>query len=248
MSKAARRARTRRSGRMTRGNGRAKVHGRREARSPRIRCDGAGNSSERGGAMVGVIVLLVIGFWAVVGRWAWKNFVRPHVSAPRAAARRLRLRRRLVRAAGRRRDPRFDPLPATVPGDSADPLLRTHRRRTGGVLRPAGEPEVEEQRRVRADRAGLSGVGAALGASDRDPWIASWPMAVFQARSLQIESSTGRVVVESYFEDRVGGGSSARLVGVSWGPTSASQPVTIHKTKTLSSSTAGLSRMYGGIP
>ena len=69
---------------MTRGNGRAKVHGRREARSPRIRCDGAGNSSERGGAMVGVIVLLVIGFWAVVGRWAWKNFVRPHVSAPRA--------------------------------------------------------------------------------------------------------------------------------------------------------------------
>ena len=69
---------------MTRGNGRAKVHGRREARSPRIRCDGTGNSSERGGAMVGVIVLLVIGFWAVVGRWAWKNFVRPRDSAPRA--------------------------------------------------------------------------------------------------------------------------------------------------------------------
>ena len=68
---------------MTRGDGRAKVHGRRKARSPRIRRDGAGNASERGAVMVGVIVLLVIGFWAVVGRWAWKNFVKPHLPAPR---------------------------------------------------------------------------------------------------------------------------------------------------------------------
>ena len=194
MSKAARRARTRRSGRMTRGNGRAKVHGRREARSPRIRCDGAGNSSERGGAMVGVIVLLVIGFWAVVGRWAWKNFVRPHVSGAARPARRLRLRRRLVRAAGRRRNPRFVPLPATVPGDSADPLLRTHRRRTGGVLRPAGEPEVEEQRRVRADRRQYAGVGAYSGSAHRENHACrSWPMDIFAGAHCSTGARNGQV-------------------------------------------------------
>ena len=190
---------------MTRGNGRAKVHGRREARSPRIRCDGTGNSSERGGAMVGVIVLLVIGFWAVVGRWAWKNFVRPHVSAPRAGLAGFAFAvawfvlpvgdeilgsirfRQLCREIPPTRY--YGPI-AVGPGAFFDQQGNRKWKSSDEFARIViSTPDWNELWETRTEESRLS----------------TWPMRIFQSRHLHLERRTGRLVIESYFRGSGGG-------------------------------------------
>lgn len=190
---------------MTRGNGRAKVHGRREARSPRIRCDGTGNSSERGGAMVGVIVLLVIGFWAVVGRWAWKNFVRPHVSAPRAGL------------AGFAFAVAWFVLPV------GDEILGSFRFRQlcreipptryygpiavgpGAFFDQHGNRKWKSSDEFYAIRRETNEWARIWDYTSERTILVRWPMEIVQVRDQYWDKATGRLVVESYFRGSGGG-------------------------------------------
>jgi hypothetical protein len=162
--------------------------------------------------MVGVVVLLVIGLWAVVGRWAWNNFVRPRIPAPR------------IRLAGFAFAVAWFVLPV------GDEILGSFRfrqlcreippTRYYGPIAVGPGAFFDQQ----GNRKWKSSDEFARIVLDSQEWgrlwerrtetkrIASWPMAIFEARSLQIESSTGRVVVESYFRGS-GGGWIKRTLG-----------------------------------
>lgn len=155
--------------------------------------------------MVGVVVFLVIGLWAVVGRWAWKNFVRPRVPASR------------VRLAGFAFATAWFVLPV---GDEI--LGAFHFRQLCREIPPTryyGPIAVgpgaffdeqgnrrwrseEEFYAIRRDNEEWKRIWDS--ASERST-LARWPMEIIQIRNTYLEKASNRVVIESYFRGSGGG-------------------------------------------
>jgi hypothetical protein len=155
--------------------------------------------------MSGVLVLVVVGLWGLLGRWVWRNFVAPRVPAARS------------RVAGIAFALAWYVVPV---GDEilgavtfrrlceAIPPTRFH----GPIpVGPGAFFDEQGNRKWNSEEDWLRlGVGTAewerlwdRRASDRQ--LCSWPVRIFETQSLRVDSATGRVVVESYFRGSAGG-------------------------------------------
>lgn len=162
--------------------------------------------------MSGVLVLVVVGLWTVIGRWAWKSYLRPRV------------------ADGRRRWVGLAFAFAWLVLPVADEILGAYQFRRlcaeipptryyGPIAVGPGAFFDEEGKRRWKTSDEFARIRLAT-----DEWkqlwnwrteevrIARWPIIVFQARRLRIERATGRLVNESYFRGS-GGGWISRTIG-----------------------------------
>lgn len=155
--------------------------------------------------MSGVLVLVVVGLWTVIGRWAWKSYLRPRV------------------ADGRRRWVGLAFAVAWLVLPVTDEILGAYQFRRlcaeipptryyGPIAVGPGAFFDEEGKRRWKDDDEFYAIRRATNEwttfwDDRteESMIARWPMIVFQARELRMERSTRRLVVESYFRGSGGG-------------------------------------------
>ena len=155
--------------------------------------------------MSGVLVLAVIGLWGLIGRWAWKNFVAPHVPAAGT---------RLAGVA-------FALAWFVVPvGDEILGAIEFRRLCEGipptlfhGPI-AVGPGAFFDEQGNRKWKSSEEFARIAIGAPDwNELWetrteetqLSAWPMPIFQARHLYVERATGRLVIESYFRGSGGG-------------------------------------------
>jgi hypothetical protein len=155
--------------------------------------------------MSGVLVLVVVGLWTVIGRWAWKSYLRPRV------------------ADGRRRWVGLAFAVAWLVLPVTDEILGAYQFRRlcaeipptryyGPIAVGPGAFFDEEGKRRWKTSDEFARIRLAT-----DEWeqlwlrktleskLSDWPMIIFQARSLRMERSTKRVVVETYFRGSGGG-------------------------------------------
>ncbi|MBK6603522.1 MAG: hypothetical protein IPG28_18745 [Betaproteobacteria bacterium] len=154
--------------------------------------------------MSGVLVLVVVGLWTVIGRWAWKSYLRPRV------------------ADGRRRWVGLAFAVAWLVLPVTDEILGAYQFRRlcaeipptryyGPIAVGPGAFFDEEGKRRWKTSDEFARIRLAT-----DEWeqlwnwrteevrIASWPMIVFQAR-VCASNETGRMVIETYFRGSGGG-------------------------------------------
>lgn len=163
--------------------------------------------------MSGVLVLVVVGLWGLLGRWVWRNFVAPRVPAVRS------------RVAGIAFALAWYVVPV---GDEilgavefrrlceAIPPTRFH----GPIaVGPGAFFDEQGNRKWRTDdefsaiRRGSEDWRSIWDSGSETTILARWPMKIVQIRNTQVERATNRVVVESYLRGSSGGWLNEALRG-----------------------------------
>lgn len=155
--------------------------------------------------MSGLILMVAIGLWAVVGRWVWRDFVRRHVPEQRARAAGIAFAvawyvvpvgDEILGAY------HFKHLCAEIPPTRYYGPIAVG---PGAFFDEQGNPRWKTADEFFAIRRKSNDWDRIWDRRTERTVIARWPMKVIQTRNVYHDKSTGRLVIESYYRGSVGG-------------------------------------------